>query len=167
MFRKKLCMPGLPCICSSNLRPWRRECCGTNPRATSILDEAVAGIRNQNVPKPMAFCMVHLITAMSNTHFVRRCLGGLGPCAHLQRFTSHQGRSRRSRAVIVSLSSVLRYQKLYMTCILSLYARCCCGKDIDFASSHGRQCFCTWMRVQYKCYYGLGIDGLIMGGSRT
>ena len=52
-------------------------------------------------------CATALITAMSHTHFVRWCLADLGPCADLLRFTGQKERSRRSRAVIVSLLFVL------------------------------------------------------------
>ena len=115
-----------------------RNCVKTNPRETSmLLDKVVAGLRSQHVQRPMIFCMMRLIAAMSHTHFVRRCVADLGPCANLLCFTGQKGRSKRSRAVIVRFCLCSCDQKLYMTCICPC-ARCFCirapEKDIDFVS---------------------------------
>ena len=68
---------------------------------------------------------------------VQRCLTRFRPGSKVLRFTGRKRCSKRSTAVIVRLFSVFaRDQKLYVTCILSCYARCFCirapGKDIDF-----------------------------------
>ena len=67
--------------------------------------------------------MVHLITAMSHAQFARRCVADLGPCANILRFTGTRGRSRQSRAVIVSLFSVFaQLEAVYDMHFVALHA---------------------------------------------
>ena len=109
--------------------------------------------------KSYLFCMVHLITAMSHTHFVRRVLVDPGPCANLLRFAGQKGRSRQSGAVIVSLLSMFaRSEAVYDMHVVSLP-----GKDIDFVPLGA-----VFLVFGCTCsFYGLGMDCLVMGCSRT
>ena len=78
-------------------------------------------------------------------------------------FTGRKACSKRSTAVIVRHFLCSRDQRLYMTCVVSNYARCFCirvpGKDIDFVPLGemflGLGCTCN------TDFFGLGLDGLV------
>ena len=67
---------------------------------------------------------LHLITAMLHMHVVRQSLAVYGPCANLLSFPGPTRRSRRNRAVMVSLLSVFaRSEDVYDMHFVPLRAR--------------------------------------------
>ena len=119
------------------------------PRATLIEEETVARFRNEKVQEPVVFARC-----------VRRCLASFGPCSKVMRFTGRKGCSTRSTAVIVSLFFVLaRSEAVYDMHFVPLrgYRK---GHRLRPA---GRSVSGTWMHLQYEHYYGLGMNGLVMG----
>ena len=140
-------------------------------RATLTDDENIAGFGSEKSAKAFGFGTMPMRNATSHPEKVRRCVARFSPCSKVLHFTGRKGCSKRSTTLIVRLICVCSHdQKLYMTCILSHYARCFCirvpGKDIDFVPLGAVflvvGCTCT-----QTFFYGLGINGLVMGCSRT
>ena len=107
---------------------------------------------------------------MLRTHFVPWCVADLGACANLLRFIGQRGRSRQSRAMIVSLWSVLARSEA--VCDMHFVTLRAMLLHQGSRKGHrprptGRSVSGTCMHSQYECYSDLGMDGLVVGCSRT
>ena len=99
--------------------------------------------------------MAHLITAMSHTHFVRRCVAVLGQCTKTLCFTGQRGPSRQSTAVIVRLvSAFARSEAVYdmhfvplRAILLHLYPEKCSVSDTWMHLSYERNMAWAWMNM--------------------
>ena len=138
-------------------------------RATLIKDENlhVLGVK---ICKTHGSGTPRMRSAMSHSQKVRRCLARFRPCSKVLRFTSRKGYSKRNTAVIVRLVSVFpRSEAVYdmhfvplRTVFLHQGSRT--GHRLR---PTGHSVLITWMHLQYERYHALGMDGLVMGCSRT
>ena len=107
---------------------------------------------------------------MSHTQKVRRCLARFRPCSKVLRFTGRKGCSKRNTAVIVRLFSVFaRSEAVYdMHSVPPRAGFLPQGSRKGHRlRPTGRSVSRTSVHLQYERYDGLGMDGLVMGCSRT
>ena len=129
----------------------------------------VLGVKNTK-KKTHGFGRMPMRTVTSYPQTVRRCLARCRPCSKASRFTGRTACSKRSTALIVRLFAVFaRSEPVYdMHCVplrvVFLHQGSWEGHRLR---PTGRNLSGTWMHLQHKHVYGLGLDGLIMGCSRT
>ena len=107
---------------------------------------------------------------MLHTQKVCRCVGSFRPCSKVLRVAGRKGCSKRNTALIVRAISVFaRSEAVYDMHLVPL--RAVFLHQGSYKGHRLRPTGCsvsgTWMHLQYERYYGLDMDGLVMGCSRT